>query len=37
MAGPFRIGHFADALITFVIVALVIFLIVKIANRWKIE
>jgi large conductance mechanosensitive channel len=37
MAGPFRIGHFADALITFVIVALVIFLIVKIAKRWKIE
>jgi len=37
MAGPFRIGHFVDALITFVIAALVIFLIVKIANRWKIE
>jgi large conductance mechanosensitive channel len=31
-AGPFRIGHFIGALITFLIVALVIFLLVKITS-----
>jgi len=35
--GPFRIGHFIGTLITFLIVALVIFLIVKITNRMGIE
>jgi len=35
--GPFRVGHFIGALITFIIVALVIFLIVKIIKRWGIE
>jgi large conductance mechanosensitive channel len=36
-AGPFRIGHFIGALITFLIVALVIFLLVKITKRMGIE
>jgi len=35
--GPFRVGHFIGALITFLIVAFVIFLIVKITKRWGIE
>ena len=35
--GPFRVGHFIGALITFLIVALVIFLIVKMAKRWGME
>lgn len=33
----FGIGHFLVALITFVIVAFVIFLIVKVTKRWGIE
>lgn len=33
----FLVGDFLDAVITFLIVALVIFLIVKIAKRYKIE
>ena len=33
----FSIGDFLTAVITFIIVAFVIFLIVKIANRYKIE
>jgi large conductance mechanosensitive channel len=33
----FTIGHFIAALITFIIVAFVIFLIVKIAKRWGME
>lgn len=33
----FSIGDFLNAVITFIIVAFVIFLIVKIANRYKIE
>lgn len=33
----FGVGHFLVALITFIIVALVIFLLVKITKRWKIE
>jgi large conductance mechanosensitive channel len=33
----FTIGHFVAALITFIIVAFVIFLIVKIAKRWGME
>jgi large conductance mechanosensitive channel len=35
--GPFRIGHFIGSLITFMIVAFVIFLIVKITRKWGIE
>jgi len=33
----FSIGHFLAALITFIIVALVIFLLVKITKKWGIE
>jgi large conductance mechanosensitive channel len=33
----FQVGDFLNALLTFIIVAFVIFLIVKIANRYKIE
>jgi len=36
-AGPFRIGHFIGALITFLIVALVIFILVKVTKRMGIE
>jgi len=35
--GPFRIGHFVGTVITFLIVAFVIFLIVKITRKWGIE
>ncbi|MEM1586272.1 MAG: MscL family protein [Candidatus Bathyarchaeia archaeon] len=35
--GPFRIGSFVGALITFIIIAFIIFLIVKVAKRWGIE
>ena len=35
--GPFRVGHFIGAVITFLIVAFVIFIIVKISKRWGIE
>jgi large conductance mechanosensitive channel len=35
--GPFRVGHFIGALITFLIVAFVIFIIVKMTKRWGIE
>jgi large conductance mechanosensitive channel len=34
---PFRVGDFANALLTFIIVAFVIFLIVKVSKRYKIE
>jgi large conductance mechanosensitive channel len=37
VAGPFRIGHFIGSLITFLVVAFVIFLLVKITKRWGIE
>ncbi len=37
MIGPFAVGDFLVALITFIIVALVVFLFVKIAKRWRIE
>jgi len=37
MVGPFGVGDFANALITFLIVAFVIFLMVKLAKRYKIE
>jgi len=36
-AGPFRVGHFIGALITFLIVAFVIFILVKVTKRWGIE
>jgi large conductance mechanosensitive channel len=36
-SGAFTVGHFLVALITFVIVAFVVFLAVKVAKRWKIE
>jgi large conductance mechanosensitive channel len=36
MVGPFGVGDFANNVLTFLIVALVIFLIVKAANRYKI-
>ena len=36
-AGPFLIGQFIGTVITFIIVALVIFLIVKIAKRYKMD
>ena len=35
--GPFRVGHFVGTLITFLIVAFVIFLIVKITKKWGVE
>ena len=35
-AGPFGVGDFANTVLTFIIVAFVIFLIVKIAKRYKI-
>jgi len=37
MVGPFRVGHFIGALITFLIIALVIFILVKITKKWGIE
>ena len=36
MVGPFGVGDLANSILTFIIVALVIFLIVKAANRYKI-
>ena len=35
--GTFRVGDFANALLTFMIVAFVIFLIVRVSKRYKIE
>jgi large conductance mechanosensitive channel len=35
--GPFMVGHFIGALITFVIIMFVIFLLVKLTKRWGIE
>jgi large conductance mechanosensitive channel len=37
VVGPFAIGDFLVALITFLIVALLVFLVVKVAKKWKIE
>jgi len=37
MVGPFGVGDFANALITFLIVAFVIFLMVKLAKRYHID
>ena len=36
-AGPFGVGEFLVALITFFIVALLAFIAVKVVKRWKIE
>jgi len=35
--GPFRVGHFLGALLTFIVVAFVIFILVKLTKRWGIE
>lgn len=35
--GPFRVGHFIGASITFIIVSFVIFILVKATKRWGIE
>ena len=35
--GPFRIGHFIGALITFLIITFVIFMLVKMTKKWGIE
>ena len=35
--GPFRLGHFIGNLITFIIVAIIVFLLVKITKRWELE
>ena len=35
--GPFGVGDFTNNVLTFIIVAFVIFLIVKVANRYRIE
>ena len=37
VSGPFKIGLFLVALITFIIVALIAFLAVKVAKRWGME
>ena len=37
IAGPFRVGHFIGALITFLIIAFVIFILVKITKKRGIE
>lgn len=34
MVGPFGVGDFTNSVITFLIVALVIFLVVRIATKW---
>lgn len=35
--GPFRVGHFTGALITFIIIAFVVFVIVKLSKRMGID
>ena len=35
--GPFGVGDFLVALITFIIVALIAFIAVKVAKKWKID
>ena len=37
VVGPFRVGHFIGSLITFLIIAFVVFLIVKFASKMHIE
>jgi large conductance mechanosensitive channel len=36
-AGPFKVGDFLVALITFLIVALIVFVAVKVVKKWGIE
>jgi large conductance mechanosensitive channel len=36
-AGPFRVGHFLGASITFLVISFVIFILVKITKRWGTE
>jgi large-conductance mechanosensitive channel len=36
-AGPFTYGDFLVALITFIIVAFIAFLAVKVAKKWKLD
>lgn len=36
-AGPFRVGHFFGALLTFLVIMLVIFGIIKAAKRFNVE
>jgi large conductance mechanosensitive channel len=35
--GPFTVGHFLAALITFIIVAFIVFIAVKVVKKWGIE
>jgi large-conductance mechanosensitive channel len=37
MLGPFRVGHFFGALLTFLVIMLVIFGIIKAGKRYNIE
>lgn len=37
MVGPFRVGHFFGALLTFLVIMVVIFGIIKAAKRYNIE
>ncbi len=37
VVGPFRVGHFISALMTFLFIAFVIFIIVKLTKYWGIE
>ena len=37
LTGPFGVGDFLVALITFIIVAFVIFIMVKVVKRWGVE
>jgi large conductance mechanosensitive channel len=37
MVGPFGVGDFSNALLTFVVVVLVVFAIVKVASRLRIQ
>ena len=37
LVGPFRVGHFFGTLLTFIIIMLVIFLIIRAARKYHIE
>ena len=37
MVGPFAVGDFLVALITFLLVIAIVFVVVKVAKKWKIE
>lgn len=36
-SGPFTVGHFLAALITFIIVALIVFIAVKVVKKWGLD